>query len=297
MLLRRAAVAPVPPREGETLRADMRLRQELDEDGSRAAPWVGMEDRRLLLHPHGQVLVQAQVAINAIVRAENEEGVRVTLRRDKQSGEWVADGPTAEGLHEEMPESLEDARHLEQGDNLRAAVEACLSSAVAVLPLLSEPQHLALTWVPPPSNGATEQVDFEEGPACFCNCAADGPLSFAVHASSAYGFGEWPQPMWLQEEAAWQQLEREEAQSGRAEAGPGGEVLWVLGEMWCGGWSEEVRQEEAASSWSGVWSQGAWSEGWAQPTEPPEPTLQWASPEQLQRIRDEHLRWVAGDDE
>ena len=298
MLLQRAAVSPVPPREGEALRADMRLRQELDEDGVRAAAWVGTEDRRLLLHPHGEVLAQAQEAINAIVRAENEEGVRVTLRHDKQSGEWVANGPTAEGLHEEMPRSLEDAKHLEQGENLRAAVEKSLSSAVVALPLPSEPQHIALTWMPPPSDEAMEQADFEEGPAYVCGRAADGSgLLDAVHASCAYGCGEWPQPTWLQEEAAWPQSEREEAQSGRAEDSPGGDVVWVVGEMWCCGWSDEVRQEGVVSSWSGDWSQDAWCEGWTQPEEPPAPSLQWASPEQLQRIRDEHLRWVAGDDE
>ena len=334
MLLRRAAVSPMVPREGDctggTLRADMRLLQELEEDGNRAESWVGTEDRRLLLHPHRQVLAQAQVAINAIVRAENEEGARVRLVRDKESGDWVAAGPTAEGLHEEMPRSLVDAKHIEQGENLRSAAAMCLSSAVAaLLPVGSEPQRISLTWMSPPSGEAMEQTDLSEGPTCFCDSLLQEQV--AVRASYAYVLGDWPQPMWIQAEAAWQQFEGEEAPSGREEpkeeeSGAAeqllGDVVWVFGERWCGGWSHEASQEAATSSWNGDWSQGAWSErwcggwsheasqeaatsswngdwsqgawseGWPQAEEP-----QWPSPEELQRIRNDHLVWAAGDDD
>ena len=122
-----------------------------------------------------------------------------------------------------------------------------------------------------------------------------------MRASYAYVLGDWPQPMWIQAEAAWQQFEGEEAPSGREEpkeeeSGAAeqllGDVVWVFGERWCGGWSHEASQEAATSSWNGDWSQGAWSEGWPQAEEP-----QWPSPEELQRIRNDHLVWAAGDDD
>jgi hypothetical protein len=259
-------------------------------------PWTGHEDRRLLRHPHGQVLAQAQVAINAVVRAEKEDGEKVRLVRDTETGRWTAAGPVAEGLQEETPKSLADAKDVAQGQNLRDEVERSLGEA-KLLPLGWEPARLALTSLQGVPEAAPMDTDTEE-PTWVC-AFAEVPAYFA---------GEWEEEVhalpawtWLQEapeaqrcEAAWSQ-----------EAG----VVWFLAEVWPGVWTGEWPGEwpgEAAPARCGEWTQEAADQAVApgrnggermEEPEQAEQMLEWPSEEELRLIRDAHLAWVAGEDD
>ena len=198
---------------------------------------MGQEDRWLQLLTHGHVLAQAQVAINVTIRAENEEGEKVRLVRDRRTGSWVAAGFVA-------LKTLVDAEDVAQGAS-SCVEEPGPGDAAAV----ESRYHLA----PPAVRGGATAGRLRGG--------ADGRLRLVsgedvlgqreeVHARPAWEMGEW----WQQEPVA----------GGAAKGGGLLAGASVLVEVWCGDWSHETAEQTVQPAWYGDGAEWGGSEEWSQ---------------------------------